>query len=138
MKYFDSRSLAVLEQALSDEQRMKFFAVAREWWFLERGLQLRRIRGGSGDVDPYRTPLRLSEQQAKAFIDASLPDSVLHTLGKTDSDLLAEFDLRTRYEICERSLVDASEDERNSAVLLAKRARTALMMALAESNREVL
>ncbi|MEX3952512.1 DUF4123 domain-containing protein [Paraburkholderia sp. EG287B] len=134
LKYFDTRSLDVLDRALSDEQRTPFFAMTREWWFLDRNLQLRRVEGSSGEVDRYRAPLSLSEQQAKAFIDASLPDSVLYTLRLTDSDLLDEFDSATRYRICERSLVDASENEKNSTLLLANRVRASLTRAMGDSS----
>jgi hypothetical protein len=135
LKYFDSRSLGVLDKTLSDEQRTRFFGITREWWHLERNLELKRIHGVCEGTDLYRAPLRLSEQQAGAFIDAALPDAVLYTLNLTDSDLLAEFDAGTRYEICERSLLEASQEERNSMVLLADRVRAAMMGALGDSSR---
>jgi hypothetical protein len=133
MKYFDTRSLGVLKRTLSEEQKIAFFSIAAQWWYLDRASQLRRIQGAGATVDSYRGPLTLSEQQAKAFIEAGLPDSVLYTLNLTDSDLMAEFDARTRYEICERTLLEATSVERDSALLLADRVRAALMDALDES-----
>lgn len=130
MKYFDTRSLGVLERSLSDDQRLRFFCIAKEWWYLDRACQLQKIRGGGVQEDSYRRPLLLSEQQAKAFIDAGLPDSVLYTLTRTDSDLLAGFDAGTRYEICDRVLAEATDNERDRILLLADRVRAALMKAL--------
>jgi hypothetical protein len=127
MKFFDTRSLDVLDRVLAGDQGHEFFGIAKEWWYLDRACQRHRIQGGNVGEDLYHPPLLLSEQQAKMFIDASLPDSVLYALSLTDSDLLAEFDSRTRYEICERSLAEATEDERNSIILLGDRVRAALM-----------
>lgn len=126
MKFFDARSLVVLDRVLSDEQRQAFFGITKEWWYLDRTHQLQRIQGDSVGADLYQRPLCLSEQQAKAFIDASLTDSVLYTLSLTDSDLLAEVDARARYQICERSIAEATEEEKDSALLLADRVRSAL------------
>jgi hypothetical protein len=130
MKFFDTRSLPVLDQVLLDEQRASFFGITKEWWYTDRAGELRRIHGEGVTSDNYQGPLRLSEQQAKIFIDASLPDSVLYALSHTDSDLLTEFDRQTRYEICERSLMETNNDERDSMLLLTERVRAALMRTL--------
>jgi hypothetical protein len=129
MKFFDTRSLDVLDRVLSGDQRQVFFGITKEWWHLDRRCQLQRIQGGDVGEDLYQSPLLLSEQQAKALIDESLPDSVLYALSLTDGDLLAEFDSGTRYEICTRSLAEATEDERDSTLLLGDRVRAALMRA---------
>jgi hypothetical protein len=129
MKFFDTRSLAVLDRALSVKQRRTYLCLMKEWWYIDRYGSLRRIAGDNATTDSHRGPLELDEQQAVAFIDAGLADSVLHSLSLTDDDLLPIFDARTRYRICEESLSEASEDERNSAVLLADRVRAALLSA---------
>jgi hypothetical protein len=129
MKFFDTRSLAVLDHTLSVEQRRAYFCLVNEWWYIDRYGAQQRIAGDNTMADSYRGPLDLDEQQAVAFIDAGLADSVLYSLSLTDDDLLAVFDARTRYRICEESLAEASEDERNSALLLADRVREALLSA---------
>jgi hypothetical protein len=129
MKFFDTRSLTVLDRALSIEQRSAYFCMVKEWWYLDRYGEQQKIAGENTTTDSYRGPLRLDEQQVGAFIEAGLSDSVLHSLSLTDEDLLAAFDARTRYKICEESLAEATEDERNSALLLADRVRDALIHA---------
>ncbi|WP_158939151.1 DUF4123 domain-containing protein [Burkholderia sp. S171] len=136
MKFFDTRSLAVLDRTLSVEQRCAYLCLVNEWWYIDRYGSLQRIVGDNATADSYRAPLDLDEQQAVAFIDAGLADSVLYSLGMTDDDLLAAFDARTRYRICEESLAGASGDERNSALLLADRVREALLSAQERSETE--
>ena len=135
VKFFDTRSLGVLYGVLESDQKKAFFGVADEWWYLNRSSDLQRIRCERNPADHYRGPLRLTEQQAKAIIDASLPDSVLHSLSRTDDDLIAQFDSRTRYEICAQSVARASDAEKNSTVLLADRVRMSLIEALNEIAR---
>lgn len=134
MKYFDTRSLDVLDRALSDEQRSAFLCIAKEWWYLNRVHQLKRVEGAGSKADLFRAPLSLSEKQTITFTDAGLPDSVLYTLCCTDSDLLTEFDARTRYEICERAIDAATEKEKSSAVLLADCVRASLVRALGNAD----
>jgi hypothetical protein len=133
MKFFDTRSLGVLQTSLADDQKSSFFCIAKEWWYLDRANELQRIQGGGVSNDHYLGPLWLSEQQAKDFIDGGLPDSVLYTLHSTDSDLLGEFDARTRYEICRRTLATATAEERDRTTLLADRVRAALFLALGDA-----
>ncbi|AJY10163.1 DUF4123 domain-containing protein [Burkholderia dolosa] len=130
MKFFDTRSLSVLDRALSSEQHEQYFGLAKEWWHIDRYGALNKIRCTDTAVDQYRGPLQLNEAQTAAFVEACLPDSILHVLQLTDDDLVAAFDARTRYRICEESIANAPDDERNSAVLLADRVRSDLLNAL--------
>jgi len=127
MKFFDTRSLAVLDSALSVEQRRAYFGVVKEWWYLDRCGDRRKIIGESATTDSYSGPLRLDEKQATAFEDAGVPDSVLYSLSVTDGKLFATFDARTRYKICAEEIAKASADELNDAVLVANRVRRALI-----------
>jgi hypothetical protein len=127
MKYFDTRSLAVLDRALSAEQRRTYFGIARQWWYVDRYGETQELIFADEAEDSYRGPLRLSEQQASVFIDAGLPDSVLYLLQLSDDDLLAEFDARTRYRICEEAISEASPEELNSSMSLTNRVRSALL-----------
>jgi hypothetical protein len=52
---------------------------------------------------------------------------VLHSLSFSDGDLLANFDARTRYRICEAAVRTASDSERNNSLLLADRVREAFL-----------
>jgi len=127
MKFFDTRSLSVLDSAFSIEQHREYFCLVKEWWYVDRYGERQKITGESATADSYHGPLQLDEKQTAAFVDAGLPDNVLYTLSQRDDDSLADFDARTRYRICEASTAGASEDERNSIFLLAERVRTALL-----------
>ncbi|MET3449117.1 DUF4123 domain-containing protein [Ralstonia sp. 1138] len=134
MKFFDTRSLAVLDRTLSTEQRTTYFEVVKTWWYVDRHGNLQKIDGLGLSADTYCGPLQLTEQQTTAFVDAGLPDAVLHVLSQTDDDLLAAFDARTRYLIAEASIARAMPDERNSMPLLADRVRAALLENTTSSN----
>lgn len=134
MKFFDTRSLCVLDAVLDDAQKTAFFGIVNEWWYLDRYGEIGTIRGAASADDVYRGPLRLTEKQACAVIDAGLADSVLYSLSRTDADLLAELDSNSIYEICEQSVADASLEERESTLLLADRVRVALLGVLDKSE----
>jgi len=128
MAFFDTRSLPVFDSALSIEQRRAYFCVIKEWWYLDRYGEQQKVAGENALLDSYRGPLELDEQQAAAFDEAALPDFVLHSLGLSDGELLANFDAHTRYRVCEASVMAASDEERNSALLLVDRVRVALLI----------
>ena len=130
MKFFDSRTLPVLDRVLTVDQQRDYLGIIAQWWYLDREGALQKISGTDAPTDDYHGPLALTEAQTTTFIDAGLADSVLYTLGQTDDDLLAVFDPRTRYRIVAGSLEGATEAERNSALLLADRGRCALLEAL--------
>jgi hypothetical protein len=135
MKFFDTRSLAVLDSALSIEQHSAYFSAVKEWWYVDRYGELRKITGASATADSYCGPLQLDEKQTAAFVDAGVPDNVLYTLSRREDDSLADFDARTRYRICEASVSEASKDERNSIFLLAERVRAALLLEQGKSEK---
>ncbi|WP_169708644.1 DUF4123 domain-containing protein [Trinickia terrae] len=135
LKFFDSRTLPILASALTAEQQRSFFRISREWWFLDRERALQRLTGNDESRDDYRAPLRLSEQQAAAFIDAAVPDSVLYILERTDDDLTSAFEPHIRYRIVEAAVASASDEERNSTTLLADRARLELLAKLNERDQ---
>jgi len=132
MHFFDTRSLPVLDSALSVEQRSAYFGVVKEWWYLDRYGVQQSITGENAAVDSYSGPLKLDEQQANAFDEAAIPDSILHSLSLTDGKLVATFDAHTRYRICKETIDKASADELDSAVSLVNRVRKALTDALEE------
>jgi hypothetical protein len=82
----DTRSLPVLDVALSVEQRRAYFGVVKEWWYLDRYGERRKITGDSAIADSYSGPLQLDEKQAAVFDAASLPDAVLHSLSLRDRE----------------------------------------------------
>ncbi|MEX3693405.1 DUF4123 domain-containing protein [Paraburkholderia sp. BR14263] len=133
MKFFDTRSLPVLDCVLSSEQHRSYFCLAKEWWHIDRYGALKNIGCTDATVDQYRGPLQLDDSQTTAFLDAGLPDSILHILQLTDDDLVAAFDARTRYRICEESIANASQDELNSTMLLADRVRSDLQCAMRDN-----
>lgn len=135
LKFFDTRTLPVLAKALTREQYGQFFCVALEWLFLDRNGELKTLSGVDGRVDDYRPPLFLSERQAATFTDAAMPDSILHVLEITDDDLTGAFEPRERYQIVATALADATAEERNSAPMLADRARLALLEALEQQDK---
>ena len=77
----------------------------------------------------------LDQSQTNLFIDASQVDSVLFLLSQTDDDLVAAFDDSTRYSVVAQALVGAADHERNSALMLADRARCALLAVLEEQSK---
>jgi hypothetical protein len=86
MHFFDTRSLPVLDSALSVEQRREYFCVVKEWWYLDRYGQQQKVIGESATADSYSGPLRLDDKQAAAFDAAAVPDSVLYSLSLTDGN----------------------------------------------------
>ncbi|CAE6792311.1 DUF4123 domain-containing protein [Paraburkholderia nemoris] len=135
LKYFDSRTLPVLTRALTTLQFEQFFSIVLEWWFLDREGELRSLAGTDDASDSYKPPLLLSELQATVFTDAAIPDSILHILEITDDDLTGAFSPQARYQIIAKALAGATPEERNSAPMLADRARLALLEALKLQDR---
>ncbi|MDR5805697.1 DUF4123 domain-containing protein [Caballeronia sp. LZ001] len=136
MKFFDTRSLAVLDRALSAEQRRAYLGLAKQWWYLDRYGETQKLILADETEDSYCGPLRLSEQQTEVFVDASLPDSVLHSLQLSDDDLLAEFDAQTRYRVCEGIVAQATTEELLSHMLLTNRVGSALLAAHKQEEQE--
>ncbi|MBN3766228.1 DUF4123 domain-containing protein [Burkholderia sp. Ac-20365] len=127
VKLFDTRAIPVLAKALPEHQLKSYLAMLDEWWYLDRKRSLQKvIRGFQADA-PYLAPLKLNDRQISVFTDAGVVDSILYMLAQTDDDLLAMIDEPTRYDIVADALNGATDQERNSSLLLADRARRALI-----------
>jgi hypothetical protein len=135
MKLFDTRVLPVLKMALTPEQYRSYLGVVDAWWYVDRDRELKKLAGEYSGRDDYTGPLTLSEAQTTVFIDAGLVDAILYSLSQTDDDLLAKFDVRERYQVVANAIAGATEQERDSALLLADRARCALLLALEEKDK---
>ena len=127
VKLFDTRVIPVLAQALTQAQLTSYLAMVDEWWYLDRKRSLQKVIHGFQANADHRSPLRLNDRQVSIFTDAGLTDSILYMLAQTDDDLLAMIDESTRYDIVANALLGATEREQNSSLLLADRARCALI-----------
>ena len=135
LKFFDSRTLPVLSRTLFPEQFQRFFAIVCEWFYLDRDLALQVIAGSDELYDAYEAPLRLSEQQGGSFVDAAMPDAILHVIRTTDDDLTAAFAPKELYRIVSSAVANATAEERDSAPALADRARRALLDILLQQDK---
>lgn len=127
VKLFDTRVIPVLVKALTEYQLKSYLAMLDEWWYLDRKGSLQKVIHEFQADAPYLAPLKLNDRQVSVFTDAGVVDSILYMLAQTDDDLLAMIDESMRYDLVADALNGASDQERNSSLLLADRARRALI-----------
>lgn len=89
LRYFDTRILATLGDALDEQQYEAFLAIARRWFWLDRhGAWVHRT-ATELTVDAYPRPLRLSQAQENRLVELATPDSIVRLLKELAPDLAA-------------------------------------------------
>lgn len=103
LRYFDTRILVTLSEALEPAQFEAFCAVARRWAWLDRFGQWREQAASESSIDPYPRPLRLTQAQEDRLVELATPDSIVRLLKELAPDLGAgrpEGDLHALAQRC--------------------------------------
>lgn len=110
LRLADARVLHPLPQHLAPQQRAALFAPVDHWWYLDRDETLQAV---TLDTPPSTSsvslPVRLTQAQLGALIDAAEPDTVLMLLDKAFPDALTALSRPERYRFVVQHIAKARE-----------------------------
>lgn len=89
LRYFDTRIIESLLQALEQEQCKTFFGIAGCWQWLDRAGELRHYQGEQLPEDSWPAPWKLNEKQQNAMIDAAEADALVQQMQNHGMELCA-------------------------------------------------
>jgi hypothetical protein len=110
LRFFDPRILAQLRETLTPEQADAFFSVASHWWFIDRAGKLVGFKTAYTVTDGAAAPLKLSQAQEFAMVDASVADQVLALLHKHVPNLMDKIPLAERYGFASQEVFKAKKE----------------------------
>ena len=87
LRFFDTRILATLSEALDPAQFNDFSAIARRWAWLDRFGQWVEHAASESSIDLYPRPLRLTQAQEDRLVELATPDSIVRLLKELAPDL---------------------------------------------------
>lgn len=104
LRFFDPRIFEQVMQVLAPQQKAAFLSVAHCWWFVDRRGQLQHVDAVFSETDPLASPLRLTQEQEHALVDASEPDQIAQMLGERMPDAYRNLPLPERYDFFVRHM----------------------------------
>jgi hypothetical protein len=103
LRYFDTRTLAVLPTVLTAEQRTGFFGIARRWFWLNRYGQAETFNSAlSPEVDTWPSDCELNDTQEAALIESGNSDAVVFQLVQSAPDIVREHGRLALHMLAER------------------------------------